>query len=53
MRPHDRYPGGVSEVPREAPRPHDALRMMVFASEKGQRAREAFQTGNLYVEHGW
>ena len=39
--------------PREAPRPHNALRMMLFASEKGRREREAFRTGTLYVEHGW
>ncbi len=39
--------------PRDAPRVHDALRMMLFASEKGQRAEVTFRTDALYVEHGW
>jgi aminoglycoside 2'-N-acetyltransferase I len=39
--------------PREAPRRHDVLRMMLFTSEKGRRAQSAFQTRALYIEHGW
>jgi GNAT superfamily N-acetyltransferase len=39
--------------PRHAPRVHNALRMMLFASERGRKAQLAFQTGALHVEHGW
>lgn len=39
--------------PRGAPRVHEALRMMLFTSEKGRKGQAAFQTDALHVEHGW
>jgi GNAT superfamily N-acetyltransferase len=39
--------------PRGAPRISDALKMMLFVSEKGRAGRRAFETQPLHVEHGW
>jgi predicted acetyltransferase len=38
---------------RDAPEEHDAVRLMIFVSEKGKAGRPAFETQPLYVEHGW
>ena len=35
------------------PEPCEALRMMLFVSEKGVAAREAFEGVPLYIEHFW
>jgi GNAT superfamily N-acetyltransferase len=43
----------MPEGPREAPRASDALKMMLFVSEKGRAGRRAFETQPLHVEHGW
>lgn len=38
---------------RDAPDALDALRMMLFVSEKGKAARRAFETEPLYLESAW
>jgi GNAT superfamily N-acetyltransferase len=43
----------MPEGPREAPRASDALKMMLFVSEKGRAGRRAFETQPLHLVHGW
>ncbi len=38
---------------REAPTEYDALRMMLFVSDRGRAGRGEFETQPLYIEHGW
>lgn len=40
---------GASEAPTE----YDALRMMLFVSDRGRAGRGAFETQPMYIEHGW
>lgn len=37
----------------DAPAEHDALRMMLFVSDKGKAGRQSFRTQPLSVPHGW
>jgi hypothetical protein len=38
---------------RDAPTEHEALRMVLFVSEKGRTNRRAFETQPLYLPHAW
>jgi GNAT superfamily N-acetyltransferase len=46
--------GGLTLVgPAADPRPFDALRMMLFLSEKGQAGRRAFEQQPWHIAHHW
>jgi predicted N-acetyltransferase YhbS len=46
--------GCVTQIgPAESPRPLDALRMMLFLSEKGKAGRTDFEERPWYIGHHW